>query len=124
MPTRPSSRSPIFNGPVVAGAPLETPSSRYPLLPALAITGVSPVKRWLPHDYGDEEPAMEQLMYRPVEAAQVLGIGRTRVFALIKSGRLRSVKLGSARFITADALRAFVRDLEQEPSSQADAEVA
>ena len=24
---------------------------------------------------------MEQLMYRPVEAAQVLGIGRTRVFA-------------------------------------------
>jgi excisionase family DNA binding protein len=40
---------------------------------------------------------MEQLMYRPVEAAQVLGIGRTRVFALIKSGRLRSVKLGAAR---------------------------
>jgi hypothetical protein len=30
---------------------------------------------------------MEQLMYRPAEAAQVLGICRTRVFALIKSGR-------------------------------------
>jgi excisionase family DNA binding protein len=67
---------------------------------------------------------MEQLMYRPAEAAHVLGIGRTRVFALIKSGRLQSIKLGSARFITADALRAFVRDLEQESSSQADAEVA
>ena len=67
---------------------------------------------------------MEQLMYRPVEAAQVLGIGRTRVFALIKSGRLRSVKLGAARFITAEALRAFVRDLEQESSRDADAEVA
>jgi excisionase family DNA binding protein len=67
---------------------------------------------------------MEQLMYRPVEAAQVLGIGRTRVFALIKSGRLRSVKLGGARFITAEALRAFVRDLEQEPSGHADVEVA
>ena len=67
---------------------------------------------------------MEQLMYRPAEAAHVLGIGRTRVFALIKSGRLQSIKLGSARFITADALRAFVRDLEQEASSQADAEVA
>jgi len=63
-------------------------------------------------------------MYRPAEAAHVLGIGRTRVFALIKSGRLQSIKLGSARFITADALRAFVRDLEQESSSQADAEVA
>ena len=67
---------------------------------------------------------MEQLMYRPAEAAQVLGIGRTRVFALIKSGRLRSVKLGGARFITAEALRAFVRDLEQESSGQAGAEVA
>jgi excisionase family DNA binding protein len=67
---------------------------------------------------------MEQLMYRPAEAAHVLGIGRTRVFALIKSGRLQSIKFGSARFITADALRAFVRDLEQESSGQADAEVA
>ena len=70
------------------------------------------------------KPALEQLMYRPAEAAHVLGIGRTRVFALIKSGRLQSIKLGSARFITADALRAFVRDLEQESTSQADVEVA
>jgi excisionase family DNA binding protein len=67
---------------------------------------------------------MEQLMYRPAEAARVLGIGRTRVFALIKSGRLQSVKLGNARFITADALRAFVRELEQESTGHADAEVA
>ena len=67
---------------------------------------------------------MEQLMYRPAEAAQVLGIGRTRVFALIKSGRLRSVKLGAARFVTAEALQTFVRDLEQESTRDADAEVA
>ena len=67
---------------------------------------------------------MEQLMYRPADAAQVLGMGRTAVFALIKSGRLQSVKLGGARFITADALRAFVRELEQEASSHAGAEVA
>jgi excisionase family DNA binding protein len=70
------------------------------------------------------EPAMEQLMYRPAEAAHVLGMGRTAVFGLIKSGRLRSVKLGGARFITADALRAFVRELEHESSSHSDAEVA
>jgi len=67
---------------------------------------------------------MEQLMYRPIEAARVLGMGRTAIFALIKSGRLQSVKLGGARFITADALRAFVRELEQEASSHAGAEVA
>ena len=67
---------------------------------------------------------MEQLMYRPAEAAHVLGMGRTAVFGLIKSGRLRSIKLGGARFITADALRAFVRELEQESSNQDEAEVA
>jgi excisionase family DNA binding protein len=67
---------------------------------------------------------MEQLMYRPVEAANLLGMGRTAVFGLIKSGRLRSIKLGGARFITADALRAFVRELEQESSDRDEAEVA
>jgi hypothetical protein len=30
---------------------------------------------------------MEQLIYRPIEAAQQLGMSRTAVFALIKSGR-------------------------------------
>ncbi len=67
---------------------------------------------------------MEQLMYRPADAAQVLGMGRTAVFALIKSGRLRSIKLGGARFITAEALRAFVRELEREAATGDEAEVA
>jgi len=34
-----------------------------------------------------------------------------RELGAIKSGRLRSVKLGAARYITAEALRAFVREL-------------
>ena len=65
-------------------------------------------------------------MYRPAEAARMLGMGRTSVFALLKSGRLRSVKLGGARYITAEALRAFVRqlELEQQEASQPDTEVA
>jgi excisionase family DNA binding protein len=65
-------------------------------------------------------------MYRPAEAARVLGMGRTSVFALLKSGRLRSVKLGGARYITVEALRAFVRELEfqQQAASQPDTEVA
>jgi excisionase family DNA binding protein len=67
---------------------------------------------------------MEKLMYRPVEAAQALGMGRTAVFALIKSGRLRSIKLGGARLITAEALLAFVRELEDETVTRAKAEVA
>ena len=55
---------------------------------------------------------MEQLMYRPADAARVLGIGRTAVFGLLKSGQLRSVKLGGSRLITAAALAEFVRQLE------------
>lgn len=63
-------------------------------------------------------------MYRPAEAARVLGMGRTSVFALLKSGRLHSVKLGAARYISAEALQTFVRELEQQAASQPDTEVA
>ena len=53
-------------------------------------------------------------------------MGRTSVFALLKSGWLRSVKLGGARYISADALHAFVRELEleQQAASQPVTEVA
>ncbi|MFF0535374.1 helix-turn-helix domain-containing protein [Streptomyces coelicoflavus] len=42
------------------------------------------------------------------EAARRLGIGRTTCFALIASGELESVKVGSLRRIPADALAAYV----------------
>ena len=57
---------------------------------------------------------MEKLLYRPNEAAKVLGIGRTRLFDLIGSRELRSLKRNGYRFITADALRDYVRQLEAE----------
>jgi hypothetical protein len=37
---------------------------------------------------------MEQLIYRLIEAAQRPGMGRTAVFALIKSGRASGPALG------------------------------
>ncbi len=67
---------------------------------------------------------MDQLMYRPAEAARLLGVGRTALFGLLKSRRLRSVKLGGCRFVTADALRAFVRDLEENAAQAAEAKAA
>lgn len=39
---------------------------------------------------------MEQLLYRPKEAAQALGIGRATLYDLLRSGRLRSVKANCA----------------------------
>lgn len=54
------------------------------------------------------------------QAAQQLGIGRTTVFALLKSGELESIPLGRLRRIPAeciteyiDRLRAAARDNRQ-----------
>jgi excisionase family DNA binding protein len=57
---------------------------------------------------------MDKLLYRPKEAAQVLGVGRDKLYDLMRSGRLDSVKDGGARFITADALHAYVALLQSE----------
>jgi excisionase family DNA binding protein len=62
---------------------------------------------------------MEQLLYRPKQAAQVLGISRDKLYDLIRAGRITSVKDGHARFITADALIAYVAQLKAEASEAA-----
>jgi excisionase family DNA binding protein len=62
---------------------------------------------------------MEQLLYRPKQAAQVLGISRDKLYDLIRAGRITSVKDGRARLITADALTAYVRLLKDEAAEAA-----
>jgi excisionase family DNA binding protein len=57
---------------------------------------------------------MDQLLYRPKEAAQVLGRSKTALYALIRANRIRSIKDGKFRFITADALREYVQTLERD----------
>ena len=56
---------------------------------------------------------MDKLLYRPHEAAAALGISKTLLYGLIRSNRIRSIKDGKLRFITADALREYVRTLER-----------
>ena len=51
------------------------------------------------------------LLLRPEEAAELLRIGRTAVFGLIRAGELRSVKIGKLRRIPADALHEYVTGL-------------
>jgi excisionase family DNA binding protein len=62
---------------------------------------------------------MEQLLYRPKQAAQVLAISRDKLYDLIRAGRITSVKDGRARFITTDALAAYVGQLEAEAAEAA-----
>ena len=52
---------------------------------------------------------MEKLLLTVEEAAQALGIGRTRAFALIRGGQMHSVKIGTSRRVPLDALHEFIR---------------
>ena len=55
----------------------------------------------------------ERMAYRPNEAAKVIGLSRDMIYGAIRDGTLRSLKIGGARLITADALREFVRRHEE-----------
>jgi excisionase family DNA binding protein len=52
------------------------------------------------------------MLLRVGEASQQLNLGRSVMYELIRSGRLRSVKVGRLRLIPASALVEFVRELE------------
>ena len=57
------------------------------------------------------ERRVEQLLLRREQAAQVLGVGRTQVYALIRSGRLGSVQIGRLRRVPRVALERYVQEL-------------
>jgi excisionase family DNA binding protein len=61
----------------------------------------------------------EPQLYRVTEVMRMLGLSRTVVYELIRSGRLRSVKEGRARRITAAAIRAYIALLEEEAEGAA-----
>lgn len=56
---------------------------------------------------------MEKLLLT-AEAADVLGISRSKVFGLMQSRRLRSVKIGGCRRIPASVLKEYVEYLMKE----------
>ena len=60
-----------------------------------------------------ERDSPAQLMIEPlrvgvVDAAKMLGIGRTRMYEHIKAGAIRTVKDGDRTLITVEELRGFV----------------
>lgn len=54
------------------------------------------------------------LMHPASEVAELLRVGLTTAKALIKTGELRSVKIGRARRVPADALHEYVHRLDAE----------
>jgi excisionase family DNA binding protein len=53
----------------------------------------------------------QPLLYDVAAAAQVLSIGRSKIYELLSSGELESVVIGRRRLIPADACTAFVARL-------------
>ena len=64
----------------------------------------------------DEDFTDEQLLLTTVQAARVLGIGRTGVYALMKEGLLRPVHLGRSCRISWAELERFIACLESDES--------
>ncbi len=52
---------------------------------------------------------MNPVLLTVEDAAQALALGRTKVYELVETGELRSVKIGRSRRIPVQALDEFVR---------------
>ncbi len=52
----------------------------------------------------------DKLMYRPNEAADAIGISRSKAYELIAAGKIPSVKVGGCVRVPVSALQAWIAD--------------
>lgn len=57
---------------------------------------------------------MNAVLLTAEQAAQLLGVGRTTLYGLLRSGALRSVRVGRLRRIPVSAISDFVGQLDDE----------
>jgi excisionase family DNA binding protein len=81
-----------------------------------AVTTVTPPshtrdRTTAPHAPKGTPNRMEKLLLTPEEAAELLSVGRSKVYDLIRSQALASVKIGGSRRIPAGAVQAYVDSL-------------
>lgn len=62
----------------------------------------------------DQFVAQPPVLLTVEEAARAMAVGRTTVYHLLAAGSLRSVRIGRARRIPLDAIRAYVAELAAE----------
>ncbi len=55
----------------------------------------------------------QPLLYRPEQAAEAIGLGRSKIFQLIASGEIETVRIGRSRRIPRQALEDYVERLRQ-----------
>lgn len=65
-----------------------------------------------------EPTSVPRVAYKVPEAAEALALSQALVWRLVKSGQLRSYKVGSSRFVPVTALSEFVEArLAEQPAS-------
>jgi excisionase family DNA binding protein len=57
---------------------------------------------------------MDKLLISVEEAAELLGVGRSTVYDLMRTKTMPSVRIGRCRRIPLDGLRAYLADLESQ----------
>jgi excisionase family DNA binding protein len=57
---------------------------------------------------------MDKLLLTAEEAAEVVGVGRTKVYELLRVGQIESVRIGRCRRIPLRAIQEYVARLSEE----------
>ena len=55
---------------------------------------------------------MESMLLKPEEVAECLSIGRSKVYELMRSGRLESIRIDACRRVSRSALEKYVDSLQ------------
>lgn len=55
----------------------------------------------------------ERLAYRVTEAAEIIGVSRSKMYELIAQGGVPSVRIGTSVRVPADGLRAWITEQTQ-----------
>ena len=65
-----------------------------------------------------QQPPVERLLYRPAEAAQAMSVSVSRMYELIHSGIVPSVRLDGTIRVPVEALRELVEYKDSEPKTE------
>ena len=57
---------------------------------------------------------MDSILLRPEEVAECLNIGRSKVYELMRAGALESVRIGTSRRVTRDAVARYIDSLRSD----------
>lgn len=57
---------------------------------------------------------MDRLLLKPAEAADLIGLGRSKVYALIASGEIPAIRIGTSVRVPVDRLRAWLNAKAQD----------